>query len=108
MTPLPALYSNPARTIMTANIPLTIIIPSAAIGNYSHAAGNGGIGCTVGQNEVDPGGGGNGGGDGNVSPMAVGSNEDEDDHEAAAGQGSIGAASNGIALPAENGNLQGE
>ena len=96
---------------MTANIPLTIIIPAAAIGNYSHAAGNGGIGCTVGQNEVDPGGGngGNGGGDGNVSPMAVGSNEDEDDHEAAAaaGQG-VTTAANGIALPAENGNLQGE
>ena len=88
---------------MTANIPLTIIIPSAAIGNYSHAGGNG-IGCTVGQNEVDP-----GGGDGNVSPMAVGSNEDEDDHEAAAaaGQG-VTTAANGIALPAENGNLQGE
>ena len=55
MTPLPALFSSPARAIMTANIPLTIIIPSAAIGNYSHAAGA--IG-TVGQNDVDPGGGG--------------------------------------------------
>ena len=96
---------------MTANIPLTIIIPSAAIGNYSHAGGSG-IGCTtVGQNEVDPGGvnGGNGGGDGNVSPMAVGSNEDEDDHEAAAGAGQgVTTAANGMALPAENGNLQGE
>ena len=93
---------------MTANIPLTIIIPAAAIGNYSHAAGGGGIGCTVGQNEVDPGGGGgNGGDDGNVSPMAVGSNEDEDDHEAAAAAGQ-GVAANGMAPPAENGNLQGE
>ena len=96
---------------MTANIPLTIIIPAAAIGNYSHAGGSGsvggggGIGCTVGQNEVDPG----GGDDGNVSPMAVGSNEDEDDHEAAAaaGQG-VTIAANGMAPPAENGNLQGE